>query len=132
MNRPVNSLGTLNSAKKAAQMQRAEWLMLVLDEMVTPDDVIREAASPESKPLLKISLRQLLMARPGWGRKRASQVITDLLAVSGVPADTPQPTIGWLLDPRAAGRRHEAWIDVTGTGETVQWPGFPYTRSRFV
>jgi hypothetical protein len=128
MTPPAASLETMNSARRNAARFRAEWLMLVHDRMVSPGDVLAEAAQPDARPLLKLSLRQLLLAQPGWGRTRADTIIEKILSVADAKIERRQVTIGWLLDPRAGGRRFAAWLDAFELRTSLSEPGFPYTR----
>lgn len=125
---PATGVDVLNRARATAARFRAEWLHLVHDRMVTPGDVLAEAARPEAKPLLKLSARQLLLAQPGWGRARADAVIERIITVSQAKIESRQTTIGWLLDPRAGGRRFAAWLDAFEDREVLPEPGFPYAQ----
>lgn len=128
MTRPAPTLQTANRARVSAARFRAEWLMLVNDRMVLPGDLIAEAARPEAKSLLKLSLRQLLLAQPGWGRTRANTVIDKILSVSNANIERRQATVGWLVDPRAGGRRFAAWLDAFEPRSALGGAGFPYAR----
>lgn len=125
---PPNSIGALNAAREAAARVRGEWLLLVRDEIVGPNDVLTEAATPAGKPLLKLSVRQLLLARPGWGRKRTDAVIRKVSSVATGSIEARQMTVGWLLDPRSGGRRFAAWLDAFEPKAGPAWPGFPFVR----
>jgi hypothetical protein len=125
---PNIPVSVLNSARRSADRFRAEWLILINEEMMKPADLLREAARPEAKPLMKLSLRQVLLAQPGWGRRKTDTVIDHVSAISGARIDRRKITVGWLLDPRAGGRRFAAWLDAF-TPKNQPWPGFPYTRS---
>lgn len=125
---PPTAVAVLNTAREQADRFRAEWLHLVHDEMVTPGDVLTEAGRPEAKPLLKVSIRQLLLAQKGWGRVRADAIIESIITVSEAKIESRQVTIGWLLDPRAGGRRFAAWLDAFEPRAALPGPGFPYAR----
>lgn len=124
---PTPSLHEARVALATARRYRAEWLISVAEGLLTPLDVITRAATEEGKPLRKISLRQLLLAQPGHGDKRASDALEALAARCELPAGTDlnDLTIAWLLDPRAAGKRVLSWLDVHHP-KTQPWPGFPY------
>lgn len=126
---PHVDVSTLNTARRAAGRQRAEWLMRVLDGSAGVQDLMKEAARPEARPLLKLSLRQVLLAQKGWGRMRADGVIDHITSVIGGKIDRRLLTVGWLLDPRAGGRRYAAWLDAFQPKTGPLWPGFPYVRS---
>lgn len=126
---PANSISVLNSARRAAGRYRAEWLLLLNDEIVTPDDLLKDAGTPAGRPLLKLSLAQVLMSLPGWGRKRCDSILNHVIAVTGAKVEPRQMTVGWLLDPRAGGRRYQAWLDARQPKDGPPWPGFPYLRN---
>lgn len=126
---PSNSVDVLNSARKAANRFRAEWLLMLADGMFTPADLLREAGTDAGRPLLKLSLSQVLLSLPGWGRKRCDSILKHVLSVTGVKIEQRHVTVGWLLDPRAGGRRYQAWLDAMQTKEGPPWAGFPYVRN---
>lgn len=129
---PQNSLAVLNSARKAANRYRSEWLLSLNDEMVTPADLLAEAGTAAGRPLLKISLSQVLLSQPGWGRKRCDFILKHVLSIAGVSIDQKNLTVGWLLDSRAGGRRYQAWLDAMESKEGPPWAGFPYVRNSHV
>jgi hypothetical protein len=128
MTPPAPTLEAANTARRSANLYRAQWLMLVHDGMVTPGDVLTDAAGPAARPLLKLSLRQLLLAQQGWGETRAYGVIDKILSVTDAKIERRQVTIGWLLDPRAGGRRFAAWLDAFEPRSALGGAGFPYVR----
>ncbi|MCU6481284.1 hypothetical protein [Arthrobacter sp. A2-55] len=125
-------LEKLNQARQNAARLRAEWMLLVHDGTVTLNDVLQEAQHQESKALLRLSVRQLLMSQPNWGRGKADSVIGHILSVLDVEIDRRLVTVGWLLDPRAGGRRFAAWLDAFEPKQRPPWPGFPHARSSHV
>jgi hypothetical protein len=78
---------------------------------------------------IQLSLRQVLLAQPAWGRKRTDAVIEHISSIFGGRMERRQITVGWLLDPRAGGRRFHAWLDAHQPKSRPPWPGFPYVRS---
>ncbi|GAA4033698.1 hypothetical protein GCM10023063_16870 [Arthrobacter methylotrophus] len=128
MTPPAPTLEKANAARRSAAVYRAQWLMLIHDGMVTPGDVLADAAGPEARPLLNLSLRQLLLAQQGWGRTRADNVIDKILSVTDAKIERRQVTIGWLLDPRAGGRRFAAWLDAFEPRSALGGAGFPYAK----
>lgn len=111
-----------------ARRYRAEWQLGLTAEDVTPLDLFAHAASEEGKPLRRLTLRQVLLALPGYGPIR-TQTVLDALAVRvGVPTgpSTHDLTVAWLLDPRAGGKRFLCWLDATREKMTP-WTGFPAT-----
>lgn len=128
MKPPVNDVRALNSARREASLYRAEWLMSLTAGIVTIPDLMSEAANPEARALLKLSLRQVLLSQPGWGRRKAERILTHIESVTGARMERRKITVGWLLDPRAGGRRYAAWLDAFEP-KTTPHPGFPYARS---
>lgn len=126
---PAFDVSALNTARRAASRIRAEWLMHINEGTLTPSDLMKEAARPEARPLLKLSLRQILLSQQGWGRKRADSALDHVAGVIGGKIDRRHLTVGWLLDPRAGGRRFAAWLDAFQPKTGPLWPGFPYVRS---
>lgn len=98
-------------------------------EPATVAKVLEAVAEPENRPLLRLRLRMLLQYQPGWGAVRADQIIDHVLSVTGAKLDKRLVTVGWLLDPRAGGRRFTAWIDALEPKKDPPWKGFPHTRS---
>lgn len=131
MTPPRNDVAALNSARRAAALYRAEWLMSITDGIVTLQELMTEASRPEARALLKLSLRQVLLSQPGWGRKKAEKILMHIESVTGATMERRKITVGWLLDPRAGGRRYAAWLDAFEP-KTTPWPGFPYARSTHV
>lgn len=118
------------AARRSAAMRRAEYLMSVTDGMLGVNDVVEAAAQPGNKPLLRITLHQLLLSQPGWGEVRAGVTLDRLLTLLGLRLDTAglrRLPLAWLLDPRAAGTRLLAWLDVVTPGMAAPWPGYPFT-----
>lgn len=123
----------VGTARASANRIRAEHLVLVNRKLLTVHDVVAAVAQPGHKPLLRIGLDQLLRAQEGWGQARSHAALTRLVTFCGVAA-TPTRfrdlDIGWLVDPRAAGQRLVAWLDVLrDERRAAPWPGFPYTAA---
>lgn len=118
----------LHSGLRKANRVRAEWLMLMSEGIIGPEDILAECESPDSKALLKLSLRQILLSRAGWGRKRVGAVLGHILSVTGAKIYPKHATVGWLLDSRVGGRRFAAWLDAFQTKSGPSWQGFPYRR----
>lgn len=118
----------LHRARREAALFRAEWLMLLHDGTVAPNDVVREAAEPDAQPLLRLSIRQMLLAQEGWGRKTAEAVIGKVMAVTEGRMGPRQTALGWLLDRKSGGRRFAAWLDAFEPKAGPAWNGFPHAR----
>ncbi|MCC3292854.1 hypothetical protein [Arthrobacter sp. zg-Y1110] len=98
-------------------------------EPATVADVLRAAGTKEYRPLLRIRLGMLLRYQPGWGKGKAEAVVDHVLSVTGAKLDRRLVNVGWLLDPRAGGRRYTAWLDALEPKKDPPWSGFPHTRS---
>lgn len=79
--------------------------------------------------MLRLTLRQLLIAQPGVGVKTAEAVMTTLTHIVGCGSAGQSQrtlTVQWLIDPRAHGRRVLALIDAMDDRAGLPpWPGFP-------
>jgi hypothetical protein len=122
------SLEAANTARTVANKKRAQQLIAITEEQLTVHDVIRSAATEVDRSLLRITLRQLLLAQPGWGEQKTTGALKKLASIIGQPAPPLRKlTIAWLLDPRAGGRRFMAFCDTFSTKTSPPWPGFPFT-----
>lgn len=120
------TLEAMAHARRSAARLRSEWLLLIHEGMVTPADVLAEAGQPHARPLLKLLLHQLLLAQPGWGRTRTDAAIHKIMSVTDARIERRQVTVGWLLDPRAGGRRFAAWMDAFEPRTALSGIGFPH------
>lgn len=116
--------------RRSADAVRSEYLQSVGAGLVSVHDVIASATSPHSRPLLRITVRQLLLAQQDWGETRTGECLRRVCLFTGT--DTTRSAmnrldIGWLMDPRARGTRLLAFIDATSpaSGQSP-WPGFPF------
>lgn len=130
---PVGApIQVLHSAREAANRYRAQWLLSVAQGMLSPLELIENAAAEPGRPLRAIRLLELLRTQDGWGMARARGVLCSLRRILNVPDTIPDRDlkIAWLLDNRTAGQRVDAWIDVAGAaaagGRRTPWPRFPY------
>lgn len=87
-------------------------------------DVLVQASTNSTHPLRGISLRNLLLAQPGFGERSAAHVYSRLAASLRTPLPA-RVTVGWLVDTRARGRVAALADAITVPGQA--WPGFPYT-----
>ncbi|WIB65455.1 hypothetical protein [Curtobacterium sp. MCBD17_040] len=120
-------LADANSARAAARHLRATALMHVATGRASVHDVIRLACKPNGKPLLRITLKQLLLAQPGVGDETVARITRHVLHLTGSDVAPRKFTIAWLLDARAGGRRFMAFCDALGNNSATPWPGFPFT-----
>lgn len=123
------SITTARAALSQARRYRAEHLVAVAEGLLSPLDVITQAGTENGRPLRRITLRQLLLSQPGWGQRRTDRFLSALAARLGVTSPVEEPTIAWLIDPRAGGRRMLVWLDVTQKKNTV-WRGAPLAAHR--
>ncbi|WP_412905262.1 hypothetical protein [Aeromicrobium sp. 179-A 4D2 NHS] len=124
---PLLAPDELAEARRRASRTRAEWLVAITEGVVTVDDLIRAACEPDGKPLMKISLSQLLLAQPGVGKAKAERVLRKThTALSGRGDDSqPLQTVANLVDPRSGGRRYVAFRDALSDRQTPV-TGFPF------
>lgn len=122
------SLEVANSARAAARHLRASALVHIAEGRRTVHDIIQLAATENGRPLLRITVNQLLLAQPGVGDESVRRVLNHITNVTGA-ADVPirRITVAWLLDARAGGRRFMAFCDALGDNTQTPWPGFPFT-----
>lgn len=129
----IPPLTVANSARHAAARQRAAALIAVADKDNTTDvrEVILAACTQQGRPLTRITLRQLLLAQPGWGPDRTSKALEQMLTTLGQPeVNQRKLTIAWLLDKRAGGRRFMAFCDALYPRASAPWPGFPFAAKQ--
>ena len=120
------------TVRRKADLIRATALLLVAGGKINVWGVLQSASVPAGRPLLRLSLRQLLLAQPGVGSRSEEHLLGSLLNRLGLPMGHKSPgtsglTVQWLLDPRTNGRRMLAFIDVMyDRGGGPPWPGFPF------
>lgn len=124
---PPVPLAVANISRAKAQEVRAEWLIGVAADLLTMTDLLNHAASPQGRPLRRISLFQLLTSRPGRGPATAKAALSQLRAALRCTTPNKSMTIGWLLDNRAGGRRFVAWVNCVEVGrELAPWANWPF------
>jgi hypothetical protein len=120
------SIEVLHEARRNANRTRTNALLLVADGLLNPIQVIEQASTPAGRPLRKITLYQLLVNQPGWGRSRAKEIIEKVSSISEEAVSTKDLTILWLLNYRTHGRRIQSLINCLPIKVgTTPWPGFP-------
>lgn len=129
---PVPVTRAAGSARRANQA-RASALLGVSEGVLQVQDVLTQAAEDPSGALLRIRLRQLLMAQPDWGPSRSEQIIRRTLSVLGETdverARIVEIRLAWLLDNRAGGMRLAAFCEAIrprSKSPAEPWEGFPY------
>jgi hypothetical protein len=121
------NLDVANSARAAARIIRARHLLEIAGSTTSVHETLAAATTDAGRPLLRLTLRQLLMAQPGWGEHRAAAVLRKVLQVSGATSiATRKLTVSWVLDSRAGGRRFMALCDAITAKDSAPWPGFPF------
>jgi len=121
-------LAQANAARATARRMRGEWLLLLADGVFTAEDLFREAATPQGRPLRRLTLKQVLSAQPDCSEERALKItrkICSTLRLDPAPP-TRDLTVAWLLNPAAGGTRLLAYLDALHP-RTIPWPGFPMT-----
>ena len=129
MNAPMPSLAVANEARANANLTRARLLFSIAETSneINAVDALRAAIGPEGKPILRISIRDILLAQPGWGEERTARTLRHILEALQIPEPKARKmTIAWLLDRRAGGRRFMAFADALRTKD-LPWTGFPHT-----
>lgn len=123
---PAPPIENARQALSAARLMRSEYLIALVEGLVTVEDVIEAAMADSGKPLRRISLRQLLLSQPGWGERRTNRLLSVLADRLGAAERPKDMTVAWLIDPRSGGRRYLAWLDVQQAKNSVPWAGFPF------
>lgn len=124
---PNYSREELAAARLDADATRAEWLIGITSDVLTVADLIEQARLDEGKPLRAITLRQLLLAQPRWGRLRVRSTLAKLREASGSDLPEKNLTVGWLIDSRYEHRNMLAWIDAMQKEDFTPWAGFPFS-----
>lgn len=124
----------LVSRRQQGRADQLDWLAGVEAHAVTALDVFEASARGEAPTLGGLKLRRLLRSM-GHGQATTTRLlrrISDRTA-SAHGRVTREPSVGWLVDPKASGRRLAAWVDAVETPRTnpwgkstPPWPGFPF------
>lgn len=124
--------------RRRANAARGELITLVSDGTLTPWEALTSVGEdPDATALRKVSLEQILMARPGASSASSTRVVEQVMRTLSLPSGSMRVrdvTIGYVLDSRSAGRRLLAVLDaflshgvITDAAEVSAWPGFPYS-----
>ncbi len=124
----------LVAARRVGRADQLDWLAGVEAGAVSSADLFEAAASGEAPVLGSLKLRRVLRSM-GHGQAPTTRLlrrISDRTA-SAHGAVTREPTVAWLVDCKANGRRLAAWIDAVETPRTnpwgksiPPWVGFPF------
>lgn len=123
----MNDMTLQRAALAEARHARADHLNAVYEGILTPLDVIDAAHEPTALALRKIPLDQLMLAVDGTSVPEWRRIRDQMLAVLDLQVPDRDLTIGWLIDPRAGGRRLHALRDAMSKRIDVPWPGFPWS-----
>ena len=115
-----------NSALAEARMARSIALSAVTDGKVTVLDIVKAAKRSDGAPLRRIQVRQLLMAQPGWSKRRAEAMLARLVLGSRVK-DPAGLTIQWLISPRSRKTLLDEFAEALSPRRgSPPWEGFPF------
>ena len=123
---PVTSLAVANSARQEADRQRAEWLVSLDAGVTDVADFFEFACTLEGRPLLRVPLRQVMLAGLGFSEAKTRRALDRIQQLLGVEKTTRNMTVAWLLDSRTGGKRFMAWLEATQILRSEPWSGFPY------
>lgn len=117
----------LVSERAKADEERAEWLLSIAQGILDIPELFETVLANPDSTLSKITLRELLLTQPRWGKGRAKYVLDHIRSALGVDTATRDMTVGWLLDRRVAGAsRLLAWVDAFDSKDTAPWVGYPF------
>lgn len=109
---------------------RADWLQRLDAGTATPLDLLKDAATPQGRPLLRLTMRQVLLSVPHSSVGAVEKLLRQLRDVTDCyDLSLGKVTVAWLLDNRCKGSRQAAWIGLEKQARnTPPWPGYPFTR----
>ncbi len=126
-----SELGNIRSSAKKARLIRAEWLFSIASGKVTIDQLFDALNGEYGRQLSRLTLRQVMMARPGASRSSVDRQIEKMRSILRTTTPVRRMTLAWLCDPRAGHRRFHAFLDVATAPDGPPWPGFPTTAPPF-
>jgi hypothetical protein len=138
-----NTTDTLHHARAVRATQarsRAAFLIEVNEKRgPTAANLPWVVAEPGHEHLLPMSVLTFLRNAPGWGDRKARRLMASLIAMlsdadhdplaprkgkTRAPQARRKPTLAWLIDSRAQGRRVLDWLSLTQPRQPP-WPGWP-------
>ena len=122
----MSDMTAQRAALDDARRFRAGHLMAVLEGLLEPLDVIDAAHEPTGTALRKIRLKDLILAPEKTPVRTWPLIRSRMLATLELEVPDRSLTIGWVIDPRAGGRRLYALKDALQPRSDVAWPGFPW------
>ncbi|KQW45934.1 hypothetical protein ASC77_18635 [Nocardioides sp. Root1257] len=121
----MSDMTAQRSALADARRLRAEFLHDVHLGRTMPIDLLDAAREDWAIPLRQMSLEQVFLSS-GMSARGWRLVRTRMLATLGIEVRRADLTVGWVIDPRAGGRRHYALGDALRDRDQAPWPGFPW------
>lgn len=101
----------LRASRRLHARVRAQALVDLAEGRVSLNDVLLRATRPEGADLLRVPIRQFLLAIPGVGEATVKAVMRRLETFNGRTGAPSSPDIRWLLDGRSHGTRVVALAD---------------------
>lgn len=124
----------LVSRRRAGRADQEDFLAGVEAGAVSALDLFDAAAGDEATALYGLRVRRVIRAM-GHGQTTTTRLLRRISdrAASAHGRVVREPTVAWLVDPKASGRRLAVWVDVVETprvnpwGKSIPpWPGFPF------
>ena len=123
---PSTPLWQANEARREAAVYRAEWLVDLDSSTSTVNDLFKAACTDNGRPLLRLPLRQVLLAEGRIGEAKVGRTLLRIQELLGTEMPVRAMTVAWLLDSRTGGKRFMAWLDANQFQRSKPWPSFPY------
>lgn len=130
-------MSKLIEERRAANAMRGEMLQLIAEDALTPWEAVVAVATSGERPLMRLTLGQLITASEGIGRARAQRTVEQVLSILGTTEAGVcggRVTLAFLLDEQARGRRLLAVLDafishglISANEDLAIWPGFPFS-----
>lgn len=124
----MNDMTTQRAALHEARLLRADHLLAVHEGLLEPLDVVDAARHPTAQALRRIRLDELFLSAQGTSTREWRLIRKRILGVLNLDVPDRDLTIGWVIDPRAGGRRLHALKDSLRPRLEVPWPGFPWAE----
>lgn len=121
----MTDMAAQRSALDEARKLRAEFLIALHEHRIEPLDVVEDARHSWALPLRQLRLDRVFL-ESGMSARRWRLIRDRMLDVLVENVPPAKLTVGWVLDPRAGGRRHYALGDAVRERITEPWPGFPW------
>lgn len=122
----MNDMTAQRTALHEARLVRADHLLAVHEGLLEPLDVVDAARQPTAQALRKIRLDELFLSVDKTSVREWRLIRNRMLGALNLNVSDRDLTIGWVIDPRAGGRRLHALKDALRPRIEVPWPGFPW------